>query len=168
MWLKLKKKDWVVVRFHRCDRRAAQTRCRERLEGWVITPGYFRCLVFYFKVTTNKYKCYCGTPSFQSFRQLGKCFSGPLMTHNVDCLLLDWVVSLTPCDPLHIFTPFPPKLKWNRKKNTHTQAQLRRPLNNLLSQFSNNPNQCDVLSNKICCCASYCCSSDDSKFTFFN
>lgn len=25
-------------------------------------------------------------------------------------------------------------------------------LNNLLSQFSNNPNQFDVLSNKICCC----------------
>lgn len=38
-------------------------------------------------------------------------------------------------------------MKWGRKTSPVLKA-----LNNLLSQFSNNLNQFDVLSNKICCC----------------
>lgn len=38
-------------------------------------------------------------------------------------------------------------MKWRRKTSRAAKA-----LNNLLSQFGNNLNQFDVLSNKICCC----------------
>lgn len=80
-------------------------------------------------------------------------FFSPLMSHNVDCLLPHWVVSLTLCGPLHRLRPSTKKKKktpeWNEGEK---QAQVWRPLNNLLSQFSNNLNQFDVLSNKICCC----------------
>ena len=75
-------------------------------------------------------------------------FFYPLMSHNVDCLLPHWVVSLTLCGPLHLLRPSTKtRMKWGRKTSPVLKA-----LNNLLSQFSNNLNQFDVLSNKICCC----------------
>lgn len=75
-------------------------------------------------------------------------FFYPPMSHNVDYLLPHWVVSLTLCGPLHLLRP---STKTRMKRGRKTSPVLK-ALNNLLSQFSNNLNQFDVLSNKICCC----------------
>lgn len=75
-------------------------------------------------------------------------FFSPLLSHNVDCLLPHCLVSLTPCGPHHLLRNST-KPEWNEGEK---QAQVCRPSINLLSQFSNNLNQFDVLSNKICCC----------------
>lgn len=55
---------------------------------------------------------------------------------------------INPLWPSPSFTAFhKTRMKWGRKTSPVLKA-----LNNLLSQFSNNLNQFDVLSNKICCC----------------
>lgn len=83
-----------------------------------------------------------------NFSSARKMFFFPLVSHNVDCLLLGWAVSLTLGGPLHRLRP-PQRTRMKRGRKTSPGP---RALNNLLSQFSNNPNQFDVLSNKICCC----------------
>lgn len=55
---------------------------------------------------------------------------------------------INPLWPSPSFTAFhKTRMKWERKTSPVLKA-----LNNLLSQFGNNLNQFDVLSNKICCC----------------
>lgn len=84
-----------------------------------------------------------------NFSSAGKMFFSSLMSHNVDYLLLHWVVSLTLCGPLHRLRPSSKPGENERERKTRPALKA---LNNLLSQFSNNLNQFDVLSNKICCC----------------
>lgn len=75
-------------------------------------------------------------------------FFYPLMSHNVDCLFPSLSCLINPLWPSPSFTAFhKTRMKWGRKTSPVLKA-----LNNLLSQFGNNLNQFDVLSNKICCC----------------
>lgn len=58
-----------------------------------------------------------------NFSSARKMFFYPLMSHNVDCLLPHWVVSLTLCGPLHLLRPST-KPGWNEGEK---QAQFWRP-----------------------------------------
>lgn len=67
------------------------------------------------------------------------------MSHNVDYLPTSVGCLINPSwssPPFH-----KARMKWGRKTSQGLKA-----FNNLLSQFSNNSNQFDVLSNKKCCC----------------